>query len=180
VKSWLAWDARMLPAGLGLVAMLLLIATIWPFVAGVPDAEPKGAPAAGQAARLLVPSPADFSLPPLETFSETLNRPLFTATRRPPSPLASLQGDAGPPAPTPPAATGPKGEKLVLGIYLLRGIVVTSDSKLVLLKHATTGKSLRLTEGQKLDDWTVATIAPDHLVLSRGDQKQSVTLHDKN
>lgn len=168
--------ARAIQIALWFAAALLLGATAWPFLVAVPVTDRD--PGAARSAKPLLPAAlADLSLPPIETFSETLNRPLFTATRRPPSPLAVLQGQGeAPPAARP---TGPKGEKLVLGRYLLRGIVVTAEQKIVLLTQAGTNKSLRLKEGDKLDDWKIATVAPDHVVLTQGDKQEKVTLRDK-
>jgi general secretion pathway protein N len=169
--------ARAIPIVLWAVAAMLLGATVWPFLAALPAGD--GAPAASRRASqpFLAPSAADLALPPLETFSETLSRPLFLATRRPPSPLAALQGQPGP-APQP-EKTGPKGEKLVLGTYLLSGIVVSTDQKIVLLKHVTSGKSLRLAEGETLDDWKIATVAPEYVILRRGDREERVSIRER-
>ncbi|MCC7046319.1 MAG: hypothetical protein IT562_06365 [Alphaproteobacteria bacterium] len=170
--------ARALPVALWALAAVLLGASLWPFLASIPLDEGAAGAARRPKQPFLAPSAADLALPPLESFSETLNRPLFTATRRPPSPLAVLQGQqaAAPPAPE---KTGPKGEKLVLGTYLLSGIVVSADQKIVLLKHATSGKSLRLSEGETLDDWQLATVAPDYVILRRGDREERVSIRER-
>jgi len=168
---------RAVPIGLWGLAALLLGLAVWPFLVAVPLGDGTSA-ARRQSDPFLAPSAADLALPPLESFSETLNRPLFTATRRPPSPLAALQGQQ-PPAPQAPERTGPKGEKLVIGTYLLNGIVVTPEQKLVLLKHAVSGKSLRVAEGETLDDWKVETIAPEYVILRRGDREERTSIRDR-
>jgi general secretion pathway protein N len=170
--------ARAIPVALWGLAAVLLAVTVWPFLVSAPLGEGDAGAARRQSQPFLAPSAADLALPPLETFSETLSRPLFAATRRPPSPLAALQGQQGVPPPTQ-EKTGPKGEKLVLGTYLLSGIVVTSDQKIVLLKHATSGKSLRLAEGETLDDWKIATVAPDYVILRRGDREERVSIRER-
>lgn len=168
---------RAIQLGLWTLAALLFVATLWPFVAGI-GADDNGAGAQRRAARpFLVPSAADLALPPLESFSETLNRPLFTATRRPPSPLAVLQGQQAPPPA--PEKTGPRGEKLVIGTYLLNGIVIDGARKLMLLKHVTSGKTLRVAEGETLDDWLVQSVTQDQVVLKRGDREDRVALHER-
>lgn len=170
---------RVLQGGLWALAALLVVVAIWPILA--PAGGGEGDLAARRPARpFLVPSVADLALPPVETFSETLTRPLFTATRRPPSPLAALHGQQGAPAPAPtPERTGPKGEKLLLGTYLLNGVVVAGPQKLVMLKHMGSGKSLRVAEGEILDDWTVATITSDQVTLRRGDREEKVSLRER-
>ena len=164
--------ARAMIAALWLLAAALLGATVWPFVLGG-SADLAGM-AARQAAPVAPPSPADLALPPVESFAETLNRPLFTATRRPPSPGELLQGEGA--KLMPPAG---KGEKVILGKYLLRGVVVTPEQKLLLLKRQDTGAAMRLKEGDALDDWRIAAIAQDHLILSKGSQQERVNLRDK-
>ena len=170
--------ARAIPIALWALAAVLFGATVWPFLVAVPLGDGEAGAARRQTRPFLAPSAADLALPPVESFSETLNRPLFAATRRPPSPLAVLQGQQGAPPPSL-EKTGPKGEKLVLGTYLLSGIVVTSDQKIVLLKHVGTGKSLRLAEGEALDDWKIATVAPDYVILRRGDREERVSLRER-
>lgn len=169
---------RLIQTGLWTLAALLLVATIWPFV--VPASPGDGDAAGRRPARpFLVPSVADLALPPLETFSETLNRPLFTATRRPPSPLTSLHGQAAAPGPATPERTGPKGERLLLGTYLLNGIVVAADRKIVMLKHVGSGKTLRVGEGETLDDWTVASVTADQVTLRRGDREEKMSIRER-
>lgn len=171
--------ARVTQAALWSVAAMLLAATVWPLVAPVPI-DGQGSPVAGRGAKpFTAPSVGDLALPPQETFSATLSRPLFTATRRPPSPLAALQGGAAPQTSAPATAPGPKGVRLVLGTYYLRGVVVTPERKLVLLQHHSTGKSVRLAEGETLDGWTIAAIANSELVLRQGERKEVFLLHER-
>ena len=159
--------ARVTQGGLWLLAALLLALTLRPFLDGAPAEAP--APAApAPAAR--TPSLADLELSAIESFAETLNRPLFTATRRPPSPIEAVQGQ------TTTAKTAAKGEKVILGKYVLRGVVVTPSEKLLLLKQMATGQALRLREGDALEDWRIASITADRLVLSRGGAEQKVSL----
>jgi general secretion pathway protein N len=160
--------ARVTQGALWLLAAALLALTARPFLDWSPAGEPGPAAPASPAAR--APALADLELPPIESFAETLNRPLFTATRRPPSPLETIQGQAAP------AKTAAKGEKVILGKYVLRGVVVTPAEKLLLLRQTATGQTLRLREGDALEDWRVASITPEVLVLSRGGAEQKVPL----
>ena len=159
---------RTMQAGLWLLAALFLGLTVWPFMGDLPLGELL--PAQRQARPVSPPTLADLDLSPVESFTETLNRPLFVATRRPPSPLEQLHG----PRPAAPAAA--KGERVILGKYVLRGVVVTPDQKLLLLKQMTTGQALRLKVGDALDDWRIASITADLLVLDKGGTQQKVPL----
>lgn len=162
---------RLMQAGLWLLAALFLGLTVWPFTADLPLGDLL--PAQRQARPAPPPALADLDLSPIESFTETLNRPLFVATRRPPSPLEQLQG------PRTPASTAAKGERVILGKYLLRGVIVTPDQKLLLLKQMTTGQSIRLKVGDALDDWRIASITADLLVLDKGGTQQKVPLKGK-
>jgi hypothetical protein len=55
-------------------------------------------------------------------------------------------------------------------------VVVTPSEKLLLLKQMATGQALRLREGDALEDWRIASITADRLVLSRGGAEQKVSL----
>ncbi len=161
--------ARMTQAALWLMAALLLGLTVWPFVA--PTGTGGAQPAERQVRPALPPTLADLELSPIESFAETLNRPLFTATRRPPSPLEQLQGPRATSAPT-----AAKGEKVILGKYILRGVVVTPDQKLLLLKQMATGQIMRLKVGDALDDGRIAAIAQDHVLLERAGKQEKLSL----
>lgn len=159
---------RLTQAALWLAAALLLGLTVWPFLA--PPGPGDVQPAQRTARPGLTPTLADLDLSPIESFTETLNRPLFTATRRPPSPLDQLQG---PRAPAPVAA---KGERVILGKYVLRGVIVTPEQKLLLLKQIATGQTMRLKVGDALDDGRIAAIAADHVLLDRGGKQEKLSL----
>jgi len=164
--------ARITQGALWLLAAALLALTVRPFLDPAPLGDPGPAAPGSPAAR--TPMLADLELSPIESFAETLNRPLFTATRRPPSPLETIQGQAAP------ARTAAKGERVILGKYVLRGVVVTPQEKLLLLKQMATGQAMRLREGDALEDWRIASITQDQLVLSRGAAEQKVPLRGGN
>jgi hypothetical protein len=160
--------ARVTQGALWLLAALLLALTVRPFLDWAPPGEP--GPAAPQPPAARLPALADLELSPIESFAETLNRPLFTATRRPPSPLETIQGQGAP------AKTAAKGEKVILGKYVLRGVVVTPQEKLLLLRQTATGQTMRFREGDAIEDWRIASITQDLLVLARGGAEQKVPL----
>lgn len=120
--------------------------------------------------------PADepeFSMPPLENFAETLARPLFMDTRRPPEPGAEPVALEPDPQPEPPKPT-PK----LVGMEL-SGIVITPASRVALVRSARGREVVRLKEGEEIDGWIVETIDPDRVVLRQADAFEELTLKDK-
>jgi general secretion pathway protein N len=134
-------------------AVLLVAALAWPWA--VPLSETAISKPAPATAIHTVAS----NLPPLAEFSATRQRPLFTATRRPT------------PDVDPAAAAG-----LILGHYRLHGVVTASSRRFVLLTPEGSGELLRLGEGNKLDHWTIESIAPDSMTLRDGDRRAVVSL----
>ena len=67
-------------------------------------------------------------------------------------------------------------EKVILGKYILRGVVVTPDQKLLLLKQMATGQTMRLKVGDALDDGRIAAIAQDHVLLDRAGKQERLAL----
>lgn len=91
-------------------------------------------------------------------FVATLERPLFVATRRPPPPVA---------ASAPPAAD-PLTDLRVLGIYgnpQAGGVILRVDARV-----------RRLKLGDSLNGWTLRSVQPHAVELTRGDEVRSVEI----
>jgi hypothetical protein len=101
--------------------------------------------------------------PPLETLAETRTRPLFVADRRPPAPPAP---------PSPPAPAPPSVHPVVLDRYAVIGDFVIAGRRRLMLAPLAGGPSLRLAEGERLDDWTAVELRPDTLVLDRDGERR--------
>ncbi len=144
--------------GLGYVVYFAVNAEL-PVPAGAPvaTAAPEAAPE--------LPLEAEFEMRPLETFSETLERPLFMATRRPPEPQPEV--DAPPPAR--PEAVGME----------LNGIVISPTGRRALLRPLKSREVVRATEGQVIEGWTVQSILPDRVILQRDGVSEELRLVDK-
>jgi hypothetical protein len=94
-------------------------------------------------------------IPALSSLNETIARPLFSATRRPPAPET---------APKPaPAKTRPAR---LVG-YRLTGIVRSSSHRLILLTEEKSGRVVELREGEQVDGWRLTSIGTDNIRLSR-------------
>ncbi|MGH1482976.1 MAG: hypothetical protein ACRBM6_30415 [Geminicoccales bacterium] len=93
-------------------------------------------------------------LPDVDWLDRIVERPLFSASRRPFSPAE------GKPA----ARSEPEVETLDL---TLTGILLAGEDKVALLAHPKQGL-LRLRQGQKVDGWRVDQINGDEVRLKRG------------
>ena len=120
---------------------------------------PAVAPPAAAAA--LLPQPAAASLSPIEAYDEVLQRPLFSATRRPP-PAGAATNTLG-------TAEG----------FALIGIIIAEDGRAALIQHGRPPVLARLHEGQALEGWTVAAILPDRVVLEHDATQHELKLKDR-
>jgi general secretion pathway protein N len=117
------------------------------------------APAAAGASKAAEPAPA-FSLAPLTTFSAVTDRPLFSPDRRPA-----------------PEASETLGSWSALS---LAGIVVTPESREVLIAHGNPAKTVHLQEGQSVDGWVVRAIEPDRIVVANGTEQHELRFLGKH
>ncbi len=111
-----------------------------------------------------VPVPR-FALVDLESFSETLTRPLFMPDRRPPE-----EGSADSAVPEVRAAS-PKANR-----YALSAIIIVDNERIALLTDTATGDLNRVREGGSVAGWRVETIREDGAVLTNGDNREELTL----
>ncbi len=102
-------------------------------------------------------------LPRIEEFAETVARPLFMATRRPPEPEQVVVAPA----------TGAQRN-----LFNLLGIVISADERVALVTRRRGGDFLRLVVGQRVDGWLVVAIEPDSMTLSQGDATEVLKLTD--
>jgi hypothetical protein len=145
----------------GCVILALLVA--WEFARPpAPEPPPILKP---PAPATLPPVPTwDYRAPPLAQFSETVERPLFMAERRPPAP--------GQQDNVPPVAARPLQRPDVR----LLGIVITPERRQALLQEKRGGNVLYLEPGMALDDWQVKTVDPDRVVLAAAGETEELEL----
>ncbi|MCZ6522534.1 MAG: hypothetical protein O7A68_01525 [Alphaproteobacteria bacterium] len=130
----------------------------------LPD-DPSGAAAALEPALELSDEPA-FRMAPIERFSETVTRPLFMATRRPPEPGA-------------PAAAVPERATSALPPFEVSGIVISPRERLALLARGRSREVIRVSEGELIEGWVVRSILPDRVILEQNGTQQELKLEDK-
>lgn len=95
----------------------------------------------------------------LSRFVQVLDRPLFTATRRPPPP---------PPPPPPPKPVDP------LADFELVGLVEQGAEGSVLAKQA--GKVRRFRVGDAIGEWRLAAVKGRDVVFKNGSESRTITL----
>ncbi len=116
-----------------------------------------GAPAPAQS-----PEPPLPELPPLETLSETVERPLFRPDRRPPS-VEEIEEEV---------------QSAESGIFSLLGIIVSPTERIALVKVRGSQEVLQLSEGQQANGWTVVQIRPEEVVFESNDKTETIELID--
>lgn len=120
-------------------------------------------PCLGQAA---ADETADPSAAGAGRYGVTLQRPLFSPTRRPPPPAAPLAQPVAPmaalPAPPPDVA--------------LSGIIAGGGGGVALLRRPQDAAPIRVVPGAQVDGWTVAEIRPRAIVLRRDARSVTVDL----
>lgn len=117
------------------------------------------AAAAGMAAAQEPPKdPAGIpELPAVEDLSETLERPLFMKTRRPPEAPVAPAVEA---APVKVAKEEAPAD--------LTGIVNGPDLHYAILTNRATKEVLHVRKGEKIEEWSLQEIGPRYVVLRRG------------
>ena len=103
---------------------------------------------------------AGTSLPPVEAYKEVTQRPLFSSTRHPQA--ETTQQNSG-----------------KAGALSLVGTIITGNSRTALIRHGNSGALARLSEGQKVEGWTLQSIQTDRVTLLGGGTRQELKLKDQ-
>ena len=98
----------------------------------------------------------------LGEYEETVNRPLFAKTRRPPI-VTSTDGKEIRPS---------EIDKLVL-----TGIVIGPDKKLAILMNGVSRNEIRLQEGHAFQGWRLDQLATDDVTFSREGETRKLPLY---
>ena len=108
----------------------------------------------------MAPPASGSSLPPVEAYKEVTQRPLFSSTRQPQAESAPQSSGKG-------------------GALFLVGTIVTGHSRTALIKHGSPSVLVRLSEGQKIEGWTLQSIEPDRVTLLSGGTRQELKVKDQ-
>ena len=110
------------------------------------------------------PSPAP--LPALVDLTETLDRPVFSPTRRAPQAAA---------APVPEAAPMRHDEAPPPDIKL-SAVVIDDGQRFALLRRFPAGDTVRVAQGDAVDGWTLSEVRADGVTLRKNDQRHEIVL----
>jgi hypothetical protein len=110
-------------------------------------------------------------MPPIETFSVMVDRPLFAATRHP---LGAVD-DPDPPTPVTEPDLPPPPEDDIADRYRLIG-TVEEDGRIFALLAGTDGTFVRLRRGDRLENWTVNAINRQRVLMVNGEQASELML----
>lgn len=143
-------------AGIGLAgfALYLLSVDARPIPPQLPDTPSADPPP-------VTPIGFDMQAVTIERYAAMVERPLFTATRRPPPAESAAPQSAPVPLPTQ---------------FALEGVVLAPDQRSAIFRNTTTSKVMRVPEGAPLGSWTVETLEPDRVVLKHRDSAHEITL----
>jgi len=142
------------------IAVMLWTAA-WPVLAAEPAPHAKN----GAAAAAVSPLAAR----PLDRFSATRNRPLFSPTRRPPAPPPAAATTAAAPPPPPPPPN-----------VVLLGVVVDGEDAHAVVRTNTDTKIRRLRVGDEIGGWKVGQIEARKLVLLLKGRTATFDMFSKN
>jgi hypothetical protein len=146
----------------GCVGLALALIAEWFLFA--PSSNPRlPAPTAGLDIEVPSAEGADFQLPAIEQFAETVERPLFSESRRP----GPKDAPAGETAQTPPEA--PSQLKL-------SAVVLAPGHQIAVLKNNATGKLQRVNKGEEWNGWMVKEVRHDSAVLNHQGEEQILKL----
>ena len=95
---------------------------------------------------------------PEQTYPESVARPLFVPSRRP-----------APSAPSTPVATMPKGT------LTLQGVTIAGNTRIAMLREKS-GRVHRVEQGRTVNGMTVASVEPERVVLTMGDEQEAVAM----
>ena len=167
-RSRLSWPLIILCGVLGFV--FYLSSNSDPPIPAMPALSASASPDPGMADPAPVP---DFALKPIGDYAETLARPIFAETRRPPAPEPEPEA---PPAPTeaPPPAEAPPKPGLTIS-----GIVISSSGRFALIRDAGSRNLKRISIGDDVGGWRVARIEVNRIELSYGDAREVYELKDQ-
>jgi hypothetical protein len=158
-------DAALIAACALLAVVLVIESSIdWDSARRLPETDPAAIPAPAADAATESPRP-----PSRDGYRSIVERPLFTADRRPPPPSAETPVLAGR------SATGARDA--AGGIQLL-GVVIEQDNRWALLK-AGAQPAVLVAEGEQVNGWQLARVHPDAVLLKTGAEEQRLQITRK-
>ena len=113
-------------------------------------------------------APASRPAPPLDTYSEVVERPLFREDRRPYIPEPTVERE-------PPGDTGPD----ITTLISLSATVINEDERIALIERKQDRKLQQLRQGEEFNGWTLNQIQADDITMQKGQETRHITLSVK-
>jgi len=110
---------------------------------------------------------------PLSALAATRDRPLFSASRRPPAP-AVVAAPTPPPNSPPPPPAPPERPALTL-----LGTIVSPSTSVAMFKDTATQAVTRLRKGEATSGWLLKTVKLRSVVVEKGDQSAILALPNR-
>lgn len=110
------------------------------------------------------------ALLPLSSYEEIVARPLFRPDRRPPDPAEAISEAQQA------AAQAQQAQVHIEELFSLNGVVVTKGKTVALLQDIKNNKSVRVSEGEKLEGWRVERVLPESVLFSNNGRSESLEL----
>ncbi len=104
--------------------------------------------------------------PELTDYDEIINRPLFSAERRPYEPEQVKAASREP----------PRQDRQTLDVFSLSGVAIAGDTRLALIRSARDPKLQRLVEGEALNGWRLTEIHADSITFYKDTQTCTLDL----
>lgn len=107
---------------------------------------------------------------PLSALTATEERPIFSATRRPPPRAVAaspVEGTVPPPPPKPAEAAPP---------LVLVGAVVGEGDAIAILMDRTDQKVIRMRQGESRAGWSLSSVQPREVTFKQGDRSEVLAL----
>ncbi len=112
----------------------------------------------------------DIPLLSLGSYAEIIERPLFRPNRRPPDPEeAKAEAQQA-------AAQAQQEQVHIEELFALNGVVVTKNKTVALLQDIKNNKSVRVSEGERVEGWRVERVFPNRVLFSHNGRAESLRL----
>jgi len=160
----ISFGNRLTPMLLAACALFGIIVAIEWFVLSRQNGTPTGNDTQPAVAADTLPTRTTYAAPDFETFSEILERPLFTEGRTPPEPPTAEQ-----------AAVLKPGMRAQLTMRL-EGIALTPVARIAVVRDISSNTLLRLAEGATHQGWVVESVNATSATLKRGEQTHELML----
>lgn len=108
----------------------------------------------------------NFTLAPVETFSATTERPLFSESRRPDEATATEEQQE----------RLPKRHQLAQGQLVLGAIVLADKTRFALLRDSKNGNWTRVEKGGEVSGWSLEEIRAESVILNNNGKQVEIQL----